>query len=30
MAENVIELVHLQKQFGAHEVLRDINLGVKK
>ena len=30
MAQNVIELVHLQKQFGAHEVLRDINLGVKK
>ncbi len=30
MAENVIELVHLQKQFGENLVLRDINLGVKK
>lgn len=30
MSENVIELVHLQKQFGDHAVLRDINLCVKK
>lgn len=30
MSENVIELVHLQKQFGDHEVLRDINLSVEK
>lgn len=30
MSEKVIELVHLQKQFGNHEVLRDINLGVEK
>lgn len=30
MAEKVIELTHLQKQFGDHEVLRDINLGVEK
>ncbi len=30
MAEKVIELVHLQKQFGEHEVLRDINLSVSK
>ncbi len=30
MADNVIELVHLQKQFGENIVLRDINLGVKK
>ena len=30
MADNVIELVHLQKQFGDHAVLRDINLSVKK
>ena len=30
MADNVIELVHLQKQFGDHTVLRDINLSVKK
>ena len=28
--ENVIELVHLQKQFGDHEVLKDINFSVKK
>ena len=27
---NVIELVHLEKSFGDHKVLRDINLGVKK
>lgn len=30
MTENVIELVHLQKCFGDHEVLRDIHLGVEK
>lgn len=30
MSEKVIELVHLQKQFGDHTVLRDINLGVYK
>ena len=29
MAENVIELVHLQKQFGENSVLKDINLSVK-
>ena len=30
MAERVIELVHLQKQFGTHQVLRDISLSVEK
>ena len=30
MSEKVIELQHLQKQFGDHEVLRDINLSVEK
>ena len=30
MAEKVIELSHLQKQFGDHEVLRDIDLSVEK
>ena len=30
MSENVIELVHLQKQFGDHTVLRDINLSVRR
>ena len=30
MSENVIELIHLQKQFGDHAVLHDINLSVKK
>ena len=30
MAEKVIELVHLQKQFGENNVLRDINLSVSK
>ena len=30
MAEKVIELVHLQKQFGENSVLRDINLSVSK
>ena len=30
MAEKVIELRHLQKQFGDHRVLRDINLSVEK
>ena len=29
MAENVIELVHLQKQFGENSVLKDITLSVK-
>lgn len=28
--DNIIELVHLKKTFGSHEVLRDINLTVKK
>ncbi len=28
--DNVIELVHLQKQFGDHKVLEDINFSVKK
>ncbi len=28
--ENVIELNHLEKAFGDHEVLRDINLTVKR
>lgn len=30
MSEKVIELSHLQKQFGDHIVLRDINLSVEK
>ena len=30
MSDKVIELVHLQKQFGDHAVLRDINLSVEK
>lgn len=30
MTEKVIELVHLQKQFGENTVLRDINLSVSK
>lgn len=30
MGEKVIELVHLQKQFGNHTVLRDIHLSVEK
>ncbi len=30
MSDNVIELCHLQKQFGDHAVLRDINLSVKR
>ena len=30
MGEKIIELVHLQKNFGGHEVLRDIHLGVEK
>ena len=30
MGEKVIELVHLQKQFGENTVLRDINLSVSK
>ena len=28
--ENVIELLHLEKAFGDHQVLRDINLSVKR
>lgn len=28
--ENVLELVHLEKSFGDHRVLRDINLSVKR
>lgn len=28
--DNIIELIHLKKAFGSHEVLRDINLTVKK
>lgn len=28
--DNIIELVHLKKTFGNHEVLRDINLAIKK
>ena len=30
MVEKIIELQHLQKQFGTHDVLRDINLSVEK
>ena len=30
MAEKIIDLQHLQKQFGTHDVLRDINLSVEK
>ena len=30
MGEQVLELVHLQKQFGDHAVLRDIHLSVEK
>ena len=30
MADKIIELQHLQKQFGTHDVLRDINLSVEK
>ena len=30
MGEKVLELVHLQKQFGDHAVLRDIHLSVEK
>ena len=30
MGEKVLELVHLQKQFGDHTVLRDIHLSVEK
>ena len=30
MMDNIIELLHLKKTFGNHEVLRDINLTVKK
>ena len=30
MSEIVIDLIHLQKQFGDHAVLHDINLSVKK
>lgn len=28
--DNIIELIHLQKQFGEHIVLRDIHLSIKK
>lgn len=28
--DNIIELIHLKKTFGSHEVLRDISLTVKK
>ena len=28
--EKVIELIHLEKKFGNHEVLRDINLTVHR
>ena len=28
--ENVIEIQHLSKSFGANEVLKDINFSVKK
>ena len=30
MDEKILELVHLQKQFGGHTVLRDIHLSVEK
>ena len=30
MAEKVIELIHLQKQFGTHQVLRDFSMTVEK
>ena len=30
MADTVLELRHLQKQFGDHAVLRDISLTVEK
>lgn len=30
MGEKILELVHLQKQFGDHTVLRDIHLSVEK
>ena len=30
MMENVIEIKHLNKSFGNHEVLRDVNFNVKK
>jgi putative lysine transport system ATP-binding protein len=30
MSDNVLELIHLQKQFGEHGVLQDINLSLKK
>ena len=30
MSEKIIELKHLQKQFGENVVLRDINLSVEK
>ena len=28
--EKVLELLHLEKSFGDHQVLRDINLSVRK
>lgn len=30
MAENILELRHLQKSFGEHVVLKDIDLGIEK
>ena len=29
MSENIIEIKHLTKSFGNHEVLKDINFSVK-
>ena len=30
MSENILEIRHLGKSFGSHEVLRDIDFNVKK
>ena len=30
MADNILEIRHLSKSFGTHEVLRDIDFDVKK
>ncbi len=30
MADNILEIRHLSKSFGTHEVLRDIDFAVKK
>ena len=30
MSENILEIRHLGKSFGTHEVLRDIDFNVKK